>query len=97
MKKFTYRDMLSAMSTFTDEQLDMEVRWSGDESGGELSGFWIVEEDQINPSGDGMEPVSVYANDPDVDVDAEEIVCKKGTPILLEKDYGFPFSNVFNL
>lgn len=83
-KKFTYRDLKETLNTLTEDQLDMEIRWAGDGRGGKIGEVWIVEEDQINPSGDGMEPVSAYANDEDIDVSDEPIVCKKGTVLLLE-------------
>lgn len=83
-QKFTYRTLRDTIATLTDEQLDMEVIWAGDGRGGKLSGIWVVEEDQINPSGDGMEPVSAYDDDSDFDASDEPIVCEKGTVILIE-------------
>jgi hypothetical protein len=83
-EKFTFRDLKKVLDTLTEEQLNMEVRWAGDSRGGTMDSIWIVEEDQINPSGDGMEPVSAYDNDPDFDATDEPVVCKKGTVLLLE-------------
>jgi hypothetical protein len=83
-KKFTYRDLKQMINYLTEEQLDLQVRWAGDGRGGTLDKLWIVEEDQINPSGDGMEPVSAYDNDPDFDASDEAVVCPKGSVLLLE-------------
>jgi hypothetical protein len=62
-KKYTYRELKEVLNSLNDEQLNGEVMWAGDGRGGKIGGAWIVE-DQINPSGDGMEPVSAYDNDP---------------------------------
>lgn len=84
MKKFTYRELKNIIGTFSEEQLDQSVICCGEADNSlRVEKVWIVEEDQINPSGDGMEPVSAYIDDPDVDVEGEFVVCAKGTPILL--------------
>lgn len=83
-KKYTYRELKDILNSLSEEQLNNEVMWAGDSRGGKIGSVWIAEEDQINPSGDGLEPVSAYDNDPDFDATEESVVCKKGTLILLE-------------
>ena len=53
----------------------------------EIADVWILEEDYVNPSGDGIEPVSAYQNDPytseeELEDILEEVVFKKGTVLL---------------
>ena len=81
---YTYRDLKNALSTFSDKQLDQNAICCGeDDLALRVEKVWIVEEDQINPSGDGMEPVSSYKDDPDFDLEQECVVCEKGTPVLI--------------
>ena len=82
----TYKELKEILSTLTEEQLNFQIMCSASDSSigsGKISEVWIAEEDQINPSGEYMEPVSIYLNDPDIDVELEPIVCKQGTPILI--------------
>lgn len=81
--KFTYRDLKEIINSLTSEQLDKEVIWAGDGRGGKIDSVWIADEDQINPSGDGMEPISAYFDDPDFIWEDELVVCEKNTPIIL--------------
>ena len=84
-KKMTYRELRDVLNSLSESQLNMPVRWGGENNSGFFTKVWIVEEDQINPSGDGWEPVSAYKDDPDFpDIHVTEpVVCKKDTPILL--------------
>lgn len=95
-KKFTYKDLFEQLKTLTEDQLSQEVRTCGlDRAGAPIEMVWIVEEDQINPSGEGMEPISFYT-DPNNDayteeerkdiLEEEKVVCTKGTILLLEGD-----------
>lgn len=84
MEKFTYQDLKNLIDTLSPEQLLKEVICCGEETmGGRVEKLWIVEEDHINPSGEYMEPISSYKDDPDIDLEMEAIVCAKGTPILV--------------
>jgi len=95
-KKFTYRDLLEQLKSLADDQLGQEVRTCGlDRAGAPIDMLWVVEEDQINPSGEGMEPISLYTDPTNTAYTDEErkdileeepIVCKKGTILLLEGD-----------
>ena len=80
---FTYNELKKILDTLDENQLNCPVRWGGEGNSGLIQSVWIVEENQINPSGDGWEPVSAYDNDPEFDMSDEPVVCSKGTPILL--------------
>ena len=83
MSIMTYQELRDALLLLTKEQLKQPVAFLGEDSpGAPLRHIWIVEEDQINPSGEGMEPISVYKDDPDYA--DEPVVCKAGTIILME-------------
>lgn len=82
-KAITYRKLRDVLNSLDESQLDSPVRWGGDNNSGVIADTWLVEEDQINPSGDGWEPKSVYDNDPEFDMSDEPVVCKKGTLILI--------------
>lgn len=79
----TYRDLKNILSTLNEEQLSTQIFYSGDSTAGKISEVWITEEDQINPTGEGLEPVSFYSDDKDFDLESEFVVFKKGTPILI--------------
>lgn len=83
----TYQELYEELRKLTPEQRQQEARICGiDRPGMKIGEIWIVEEDQVNPSGDGMEPVSVYKDDPDFNINDEPIVCKAGVILLLEAD-----------
>jgi len=88
-EKFTYRQLKDILNALTDEQLDESIYCASEIGGGIVNEVWIVEEDQINPSGEGMEPISHYMDengnnlDEYFDANKESIVCKKGTVVLL--------------
>jgi len=83
-KQKTYRDLKIAIEALTDEQLDMPVYWCGEGRGGTVYDFDVLTEDHVDPSGDGMEPISAYASDPDFqEIEASEpIVAYKGQLLL---------------
>ena len=87
MKTMTYRELKARIEDFTDEQLDMEVVYSHEAGGGKVDSVWVVEDDQVNPSGDGMESVGAYRRmqeEQGEDWDpTEPVVCRKGQPILV--------------
>lgn len=79
----TYRDILIRLNKMSDKQLDTVVICAGENTSHHIKKVWIVEEDQINPSGEGWEPISAYDDDENLEDYLEEITCYKGTPILL--------------
>lgn len=81
-KSFTWKDLKVICNSLNEEQLKMDVHWIGEERGGPVESLEIFEEDMISPSGDGVEPKSSYANDKDFNVEEEEVIFAKGTPIL---------------
>ena len=80
----TYRDLKAALDKLDDRQLDHNVVVTAERvtAVGEL---FILEEDYIDPSGDGMEPKSVYAADPEYA--DETVVARKGDVFLVAGDY----------
>lgn len=81
----TLADLKTQLEKLTPEQLQQPVRWSGEMRGGTIDTVWVLSEDHINPSGDGLEPVSAYDDDDDLDLDGETRT-PAGTVLLLEAD-----------
>lgn len=92
-KAMTYGDLKKALDGLTPEQLAMRVGWTGEDTGGYVFSLWIVEEDHINPSGDGGEPVSEVRKyliedgytpeEAQREIDSEPVVALKGQPLLM--------------
>lgn len=85
-RPITFGELLEQLKGLNDEQLTMPVMVLRDGPGVNVHQFVAFDEDQINPSGDGIEDASSYDNDPDFDMTDEPIVFKKGTPVLLNHD-----------
>lgn len=91
----TYAELKEQIDKLSTEQLAMKVVWCGEMRGGEVRHFEVLDEDQINPSGDGMESVSLYAKEraaeQDISIeeaekltrDEEDIVAHKHQPLLV--------------
>jgi len=75
-----YRDLKDFLSTLTDDQLDQPVNVLTGTECIQVCEIWTLEEDYINPTGEGLEPVSAYADDPDY---ADELVIAKAGEIFL--------------
>lgn len=76
----TWRNLKEILATLSDEELDQKAMIWYEESGGNVSEIYITTEDFINPSGDGVEPVSLYE---DEDLLNEPVIINKGTLILV--------------
>lgn len=82
-KEKTWRELKDFVNKLSDEQLDKVVRIWGDEKGFTIMAMHTLEEDYFNPSGEGMEPVSMYEDPEDWEqVKDEPILLTEGTPIL---------------
>lgn len=57
---YTYGDLLAELQGLTPEQLLQNVRWISEQGQGKASPLWVLAEDHIDPSGEGLEPVSGY-------------------------------------
>lgn len=57
-KPMTWAELKAQIDTMTPEQLAMPVYYTGEDIGGPVYRVWVLGEDYINPSGDGMERVS---------------------------------------
>jgi hypothetical protein len=80
----TYGDLKEQLAKMTPEQLAMKARVIGDERGFPIQGVWILDEDYVDVSGDGLEPKSRYSAE-----DLEDELCRVepiGTPFLLTDD-----------
>ncbi|WP_353164808.1 hypothetical protein [Empedobacter brevis] len=81
----TWKEVKDLLNSYNDEQLESKaVLHQIDNEECEIHAYYIndfyeTEEDFINPSGEGVEPISHYENE---DVSDEKIIFKKGTPIL---------------
>jgi hypothetical protein len=76
----TWADMKAFVNELNDEQLTQPVKIWGEGYSKDAEFVEIIQEDMINPTGDGCEPVSVYTNDPEyVDIlEYESISVHKG-------------------
>lgn len=90
-KPITYRQLKEKIDALSEEQLDMQVVWLGDECGGKVVALDVLEENWIDPEGDGLCPESSYKESFDEAEEGqswEEYVkgaqhfLKKGTPII---------------
>tara|TARA_B100000378_G_scaffold203508_1_gene166882 strand:+ start:1332 stop:1592 length:261 start_codon:yes stop_codon:yes gene_type:complete len=81
----SWADLKAFANQLNEDQLTKPVRWWGDEKGGEIAFAKTLEEDYVNETGDGVEPISSYKDDPDYQDFEIEVVFEKGYPILIDK------------
>ena len=85
-KTITWRQLKNFCNKLNDTQLKKKVSWCGEERGGKVVSVNKFREDMINPSGEGIEPVSIYKEEtnPDYQIEWEDepVVFAKGTPII---------------
>ena len=77
----TYGELKEFLAALTEDQLAQEVKILGESDCWRISGVEILTEDHINPSGDGMEPISAY-KDAEYDDYDKEVVAPKGSVFL---------------
>lgn len=85
----TYADLKEALSKLNDTQLQQEVRWWGDETGGKIERFDILEEEYISVDNEPMEPRSVALECNDGEPLDESLITARlpaGTPILAAEE-----------
>lgn len=80
-ERFTWYELKKFCSTLTGEQLGYEVKAWGENKAFTLKGVELLEDDFINPSGEGCEPISMYKDEPDILKD-EKVIYHKKQPIL---------------
>jgi hypothetical protein len=89
-RSLLWSDIKAFANSLTEEQLQLEVKAWGDEKGGGIFSIAILRDDYINPSGEGVEPRSIYTDDPEYKEDCSEenepAVYEKGQ-IILELDF----------
>ncbi|HRY53018.1 MAG TPA: hypothetical protein P5142_00240 [Spirochaetia bacterium] len=66
-----YRELKEQLSALTEEQLEQEARTAGELKTEKIESVWVLEEDYIDPFGEGAEPVSHF--EPDDDFTADDI------------------------
>ncbi len=76
-----YKELKTFLNLLSNEQLEQEVVVIGEAFNGKMTNFWITEEDQVNPTGECLEPISVYDDDPDFD--CCDVIYEKGTLLIL--------------
>lgn len=78
--QFTMRQAKEMLNRVPEELLDKPLMWWGEEEGG-FASMQYLDEDWINPSGESVEPKSVYTDEGE-DMDDEPVVYPKGTVIV---------------
>jgi len=83
----TYRELKEQIEKLTPEQLDEQVKVIDETGMYNIGKLWCLEDDYINPSGEGIEPRSMYVEggdgyDPEYDFSEEPIILTKGTILL---------------
>lgn len=84
----TWADLKEFANTLSEEQLNQKVKVFGENHSETVKSVEIFDEDMIDPSGDGCEPISVYLNDPEYGQDFidSETVCYKAGTIMITAD-----------
>lgn len=89
-RSLLWSDLKTFCNSLSEEQLQNEVRVWGEEKGGGIYAISEIQDDLINPSGDGLEMKSIYTESEDKDDkeigEEEDIVVSKGS-IILELDF----------
>lgn len=83
-KVYKWQDLKEFCNSLTEEQLEYPVIWTGEDRGGYVSFADCMEEDYINPSGEGSEPLSAYKGEEDYEdmIDNEPRTFLKGQPVI---------------
>ena len=86
-KRLTFDDLDNFIKTLTPEQRAMPVMWNGEAGGGFVYQTLVLDDDQVNPTGDGWEDrgnyirVMVEEEGENAEVAAAEpIVAHRGQP-----------------
>lgn len=78
-KNLTWQDIKTFANSLTEDQLSQTVRYWGDEKAGGVFAISILNEDFINASGEGVDPVSNYETS---EIEDEPIIYTKGTILM---------------
>lgn len=84
----TYRELIEKLKKVPDHQLEEEVVLIREDKSAITVDVWEVLEDHVNPSGEGLVPISIYQSDDEeaedyIDPD-EPVIVKKGCLLLAE-------------
>lgn len=84
-QKLTWKELKDFCNSLTEEQLGERVAAWGEYKFFEFDKPEILEDDFINPSGEGAEPAYLYKDEPEILSD-EPLVGRKGEPRLVIKE-----------
>lgn len=76
---YTYADLLKELQALTPDQQAQQVRYIGEVGNGKVNSLWVLEEDHIDPSGEGLEPISAYQQG-DNPMTEEELAAEQSWP-----------------
>ena len=79
-------ELINLLKELTPEQQEQPARVASEKFSGILGNLWIADEDMVNPSGDGVEPISVYEDADDFEEIKQEVVLPKGSIVLFLDD-----------
>lgn len=83
-RKITWYELKRFCNELGGDQLGKDVLIYQNQKNFSLIDFEVLEDDFINPSGEGLEPVSFYKDEPEI-LEQEPVILEKGHPILLIK------------
>jgi hypothetical protein len=78
-KPMTFRQLKEKIETFTEEQLDMPVRWWGEERGGMINALDVLPEDYMQDE-EGLVERSAF-DEETIESLGLEVGVAKGTPV----------------
>lgn len=73
----TYQELRDALNALTPEQLARDAVVSSETGVEKVNDLFVADEPYVNPSGDGWEPISNYADEPEA-IEGEPHVCEAG-------------------
>ncbi|MFA6057262.1 MAG: hypothetical protein WC756_03615 [Taibaiella sp.] len=77
----SWSELKNFANTLTEEQLQQPVRIWGESFAADIESVEVLDEDMINPSGEGCEPVSAYADEPET-LEDEPVIYPAGRILL---------------
>lgn len=81
----TYGDLKAALDKLTPDQLEQQVVWTNGGDGGRITGQLVLPEDYVSV-GEGLEPESVYLNDPNFKPSQVTVRMPAGSVFLISED-----------
>lgn len=85
MEAITYKELMEILRKLTPEQKQQKVRVGLESTSGFITDLWVAKEPYVNPTGEGIEPISGYNNKDypkDEWMEESDVVVAKGTLLL---------------